>query len=291
VHKKFAIKMLSGFGGCNIALRFSVYNNVRDMKQPSTTSQPPIQGHIAAYCSIRQGEVRLNGERIFSAPEVLGDINRDSFSKNTAETAIKMSDMDFLTAIYEFMELDYRKFFKMDMLSKLGFLASEIILKGTNRETPKPDTGIALFNTHSSLEADSKFFSNIRNPADYFPSPSEFVYTLPNIVAGEIALRNKIHGETAFYCARNLLSAGITDITKYLLTFAAMKRVITGWVDVDPIGQKIDCLMFLVESVEHKSDDATAVGNGVPFTEDNVLKIDLEAQHPESKTVMLSTGA
>jgi 3-oxoacyl-[acyl-carrier-protein] synthase-1 len=38
---------------------------------------------------------------------------------------------------------------------------------------------------------------------NYYPSPALFVYTLPNIVTGEIAIRHHIQGETSFYVLDN----------------------------------------------------------------------------------------
>jgi hypothetical protein len=105
----------------------------------------------------------------------------------------------FLTALYRTLNLDYPKFFKMDNLSKLGFLASELIFKNDEqRFIPREDIAIICFNRSSSLEADTLFQASIAED-NFFPSPSIFVYTLPNIVTGEIAIRNKFLGETSFY--------------------------------------------------------------------------------------------
>ncbi|MDR0713682.1 MAG: hypothetical protein LBF89_05415 [Bacteroidales bacterium] len=106
----------------------------------------------------------------------------------------------FLSALYRKMKTDYRKFFKMDRLSKLAFLASEALLDGQiDRSLPHPDIAVILFNRSASLDADSIFQQSIRRPDSYYPSPSEFVYTLPNIMTGEIAIRNRIFGETACF--------------------------------------------------------------------------------------------
>jgi 3-oxoacyl-[acyl-carrier-protein] synthase-1 len=58
---------------------------------------------------------------------------------------------------------------------------------------------VICFNRSASLTTDRLYEQTIRDEADYFPSPSLFVYTLPNIVIGEIAIRNRLFGETAFY--------------------------------------------------------------------------------------------
>jgi len=54
-------------------------------------------------------------------------------------------------------------------------------------------------NASSSLESDEKHQEFIRDRKKYSPSPSVFVYTLPNIMAGEIAIRHKIKGENTVF--------------------------------------------------------------------------------------------
>lgn len=74
---------------------------------------------------------------------------------------------DFFAAVYRCLQIDYRKFYKMDALSKLGFLASEWLLKGFDREQPKEDMGIVLFNRSASLEADAAYQETIRDEENF----------------------------------------------------------------------------------------------------------------------------
>ena len=109
-----------------------------------------------------------------------------------------------LTEIYRAQLGDWPKFFKMDTLSKVGYLASELLLKelGEHRlegEEYTSDRAIALFGTTASLCADRNYQKTIQDIDNYYPSPAIFVYTLPNIVTGEIAIRNHYRGETSFY--------------------------------------------------------------------------------------------
>src|SRR6185503_17555551 len=90
---------------------------------------------------------------------------------------------DFLLKAYDWVQLMYPKYYKMDRLSKLGLLASEILLKEYKRDA---STAVVLSNAHSSLDTDLRFWESAKTQA----SPSLFVYTLPNIVAGEICIRN-----------------------------------------------------------------------------------------------------
>src|SRR3979490_833264 len=89
----------------------------------------------------------------------------------------------FLLSVYRHFELNYPKFYKMDNLSKLGWLAAEVLLKeglqtgGYQAE----EIGITLANANSSLDTDMKYFETVKE----IPSPALFVYTLPNIMIGE----------------------------------------------------------------------------------------------------------
>jgi hypothetical protein len=156
---------------------------------------------------------------------------------------------DFLSSLYVHTGADYRKFYRMDTLSKLGFLSSELLLAGFDREMPKEDMGIILFNRSSSLDADMKFRETIRQE-DFFPSPSDFVYTLPNIVMGEIAIRNKIHGETVFYILPEFRGDSLYEITEDALAFSGMNRLLVGWTEVDTAANTPDNMMFLCQKDE-----------------------------------------
>ena len=181
---------------------------------------------IKSYCKILPESVCLNGKMVFESlhPFIMNG---------------------FFSAIYERMGIDYRKFFKMDALSKLGFLASELLLKGADRTEPKQDMGIILFNSSSSLEADTNFQKTIQDRDNFFPSPAEFVYTLPNIVTGEIAIRNKIIGETVFYVLPKFYADTISEMIEYTMYYAGLKCALAGWVEVDVFHNTLNCLMIL----------------------------------------------
>ena len=135
---------------------------------------------LKSYCRVVNGRVTLNGEKFFesdSGTKDNPDLGPDVVPDFTPEEKQRLAH-EFFSAVYGCMGADYRKFYKMDALSKLGFISSELLLKGTDKETPKEDMGIVLFNRSSSLEADCRYQKTIRNKDDFFPSPAEFVYTL-----------------------------------------------------------------------------------------------------------------
>ena len=168
--KQAFVKVISGFGGCNAALLVAA--NHISLHTPHSTLHDKI--------------------RVLITPERVCVDGRDIAFTGTGKA--------MLTDLYKRYVGDYPKFYKMDRLSQLGFIASELLLQAEGRERFKDcdDRAIILFNHASSIMADRQYLSSIETPGQFFPSPSLFVYTLPNIVAGELAIRNHYHGETTF---------------------------------------------------------------------------------------------
>ena len=71
----------------------------------------------------------------------------------------------------------------------------------------------------------------IADPADFYPSPSVFVYTLPNIVTGEIAIRNKYHGESNFILLPEKSEEAMNQAIERAFLDAETTSVLTGWVE------------------------------------------------------------
>ena len=204
---------------------------------------------LKSFCRIASGRVTLNGELFFESDCSSGfDANLTSNIDHnfTPEEKLRVAH-EFFSAVYGRLGVDYRKFYKMDALSKLGFLASELLLAGTDREARKEEMGIALFNRGSSLETDNRYQKTIRDKDNFFPSPAEFVYTLPNIVTGEIAIRNKIYGETAFYVMSDFQADILRDTIENMINFAGMKQVLAGWTEVDAFTGEYNGFMVLCE--------------------------------------------
>lgn len=133
-----------------------------------------------------------------------------------------------LTALYREMVGDYPKFFKMDTLSKLGFLLTEMLLQGTEgRFTPREDRAVLVFSRNGSLANDLNYAKSMED----FPSPALFVYTLPNIVAGEISIRNKYEGETSAYVLENYDRQLIESIVREAFQDRITRDAIVAWID------------------------------------------------------------
>ena len=168
---------------------------------------------------------------------------------------------DFLVAVYRHFELQYPKFHKMDYLSKLGWLANEILLQDVfDKEKYKPeDIGIVLSNANSSLDTDIKYYETTKTIA----SPAQFVYTLPNIVIGEISIRHHFKGENAFFISEQFDAGFMEQYVSNLINNNILQCCICGWVDV--LDKNYNATLFLIEK------DKSA--NSVNFTKENLTKI------------------
>lgn len=140
-----------------------------------------------------------------------------------------------LTECYRKCHADYPKYFKMDALCRLGFVASELLLQTQDEErfVPREDRAIVLASCHGCAETDRRYQATIQDADNYFPSPAVFVYTLPNIVTGEIAIRNKYLGETSMFLFEDNSDEDALLGLLQRLAFQDMTTTsaLTGWID------------------------------------------------------------
>ena len=171
----------------------------------------------------------------------------------------------FIKALYKKEAISYPKFYKMDNLSKLGFLGAEMLLKDTAffDHYRKEEIGIVILNSSSSLDTDLAYNETIKDKSNYFPSPSVFVYTLPNILIGEICIRHKIKGENAFFISDQFDPGKVIESVKLLLDKDYAQACLCGWVEV--LGDKFESVLFLVEK-EKILKEYNTVRNYSPFT-------------------------
>jgi hypothetical protein len=115
----------------------------------------------------------------------------------------------------------------------LAFLTSEVLLKNSplNDKYKPEDIAIIIANSASSLEIDTEHQHTIGDKNNYFPSPANFVYTLPNILIGEIAIRNSIKGENTFFIFDKFDTRFMNQYVNSLLNTEKAKVCIVGWVD------------------------------------------------------------
>lgn len=197
--------------------------------------------YISASCVISDHIVFKDGQPIFE----------------NKESALS----DFLVSAYRYLNVQYPKFHKMDNLSKLGWLANEVLLRDSfNTSKYKPeDIGIVLSNANSSLDTDIKYLETTKDIA----SPALFVYTLPNIVIGEISIRNHFKGENAFFIFKDFDAEFIQQYVSNLFNNDILQCCICGWVEL--LNNEYKAALFLIEK-----DKST---NSVIFTKENLNKI------------------
>jgi len=131
---------------------------------------------------------------------------------------------EFLKLAYKAQAISWPKFHKMDSLSKMGILSTEILFK--NRNIPE-DTALVFSNSSSSLGTDEVH----QNSMNQVVSPSVFVYTLPNIVMGEICIKNKIYGENSFFITKKFDHGLIWEYSQSLLDSLAASAIVCGWIE------------------------------------------------------------
>ena len=127
----------------------------------------------------------------------------------------------------------YPKFFKMDPISKTGFLCAEILVRHFPEiKNPEPYKVGVLINTCSgSSDSDSRFQETISSHDNYFPSPGVFVYTLPNIVIGEICIRHGFKGENLCLISSKSDSKLMHINMKSWFSQGFTDYCICGWID------------------------------------------------------------
>lgn len=228
--KKGFIKMLSGFGGCNATI-WAAKSPEREYIDLSQKEQQNREFTTTHTIRITPEEVILDQRKLWEGKEELGKQEGKEHHS-------------LLTSLYKQMIGNYPKFYKMDGLSRLGFVASEILLNAEKGDTDVErreekgerlleERAIIFFNHSSSIASDRNYKESINDKDNYFPSPSIFVYTLPNIVTGEIAIRNHFHGETSFFILPDKDERMMEEILQASCRDAQSKSFLTGWIDYE----------------------------------------------------------
>lgn len=168
----------------------------------------------------------------------------------------------FIKNAYKFLQTDYSKFFKMDNLSKLAFLAADVLLKSENLSEEENNIALIFSNKASSLDTDRKHQAAIENDAEYFPSPAVFVYTLPNICLGEISIKHRLYSENSFFIFDRFNAEHLQLYANSLLRSGKAEKVLCGWVDLDE--NSYEAFLYLVEKegeIVHKTEEITRLYN------------------------------
>lgn len=182
--------------------------------------------HISSYCHIKNSTISVDGKLLFSSPIQ----EFPAFIKSAAQH----------------LETKYSKFYKMDNLSKLAFLAADILLKNAELDSnSEHNIAIILSNKASSLDTDRTYQASINDPDHFFPSPSVFVYTLPNICIGEISIKHQLHSENCFFIFDSFNADHLWINSQSLLKRKKAEKVLCGWVDFDD--ENYEAFLYLIE--------------------------------------------
>ena len=209
--------------------------------------------HITASCIITDQVVYTNGKAVFESPS----------------TGIQ----DFLLSVYQHTGVQYPKFYKMDNLSKLGWLTCELLLReGFRAADYRPEeVAVVLSNANASLDTDYKYFATVKE----IPSPAVFVYTLPNIMIGEICIRHHFKGENAFFIFDAFNAGFLAQYVHGLMESGSARACICGWVDV--MGEEYKAALFLVEKADGMTGPAGSTSlagdNATPLSAENINRL------------------
>ena len=229
--KNSFLKMISGFGGCNAA---ALYRRVREGMERETVPGLEEAAHSRGETA---PELKETAHSMGEAAPGLKELHRvhilpDGVTLDGRPLPVQSQGAGFLSEIYRKYVGDYPKYHKMDSLSRLAFLATELLL---SRSDVPQDSGRAtiLFNRTSSVVADRCHLGSIAKPGEFYPSPSVFLGTLPNIATGEIAIRHGYTGETSLYITDFRDEALMKKVVGSSFSPGGFRSLICGFVDCD----------------------------------------------------------
>ena len=189
----YCLKTASGFGGTNAAVLLSFGTPAPASAKKTSSALNPVR-----RVQISQGQVNVDETSVFVSSQTDFHIfSREAF-KSRGESNMK--------------------FYKMDDLCKLGYLASAWLLDGI--EYGEEECGIVMSGKYGCLDTDIRHQQIIDSEGDSSASPAVFVYTLPNVVAAEISIRHHIKGENIWFWSEDKT---MSDIKKYASILAASR--------------------------------------------------------------------
>ena len=211
VSMKHCIKAASGFGGCNAAVVLSLpeYSCCTEGREehPSAGFGPAASYRILRTVCLKDGRLVKDGKTVFSS--------------EVTEFG------EFARVLYHEKGRADMKFFKMDSLCKLGYLAAGELLDGIEFEPE--EMALVLSDSSSSMDSDLRHLETMASGGETAASPSVFVYTLPNVVAGEICIRHKIKGENTFFISREYHPDKLREYASLVLSRNGVRYCIAGW--------------------------------------------------------------
>ena len=270
-----ALKTASGFGGCNAAVVFRRAANPNAAPGNETAAgqgcgpNTDVQGgnDCLEAARARSGTAMSANDR-GHGKNAVGHGNPDTGEKagGHAETGtgrhgsgIRCHDTAhvviaqhpslpfdaFIRERYRALADPNMKFSKMDDLCKLAYVASCELLSGHRPDCPAERIGVVMANRSASLDSDRRHQAIIDAGDGCGASPAVFVYTLPNIMLGQVAIKHGLKGESTFFAFPDKSSNFIREYTASLIAEGRMDAVLWGWCEFD--GGSYDCELTLTE--------------------------------------------
>ena len=201
------LKTASGFGGTNAAVLLTSSPEAGPV--PCLRDAQPRKMRKSATVEINAGEVLVNDSVVFSDKSAdFGTFIREAF-KSRGENNMK--------------------FYKMDDLCKLGYVAAAWLLDGI--EFGEEECGMVLSGKYGCLDTDMKHQQIIDKEGDAASSPAVFVYTLPNVVAGEISIRHHIKGENTWFWSDDRTMSDLKHYASLMAGASDLRYCIIGHLD------------------------------------------------------------
>ena len=202
--KKAFIKLQSGFGSCNGAMIYA--------RTPAPAAAPAKAEYDVAK------RLRVTPDGLWIDDQAVPLENRGSA---------------LITEIFKKYLADGSRFFKMDLYSRLAYAGTSLLAKDALEDADPEDRALFIFTQNGSVLADRKHLSTFSNPEEFFPSPAIFINTLPNVVLGEIAVKNSIKGETTLVLLPHRDEAAMNRIIEATVSATRPSVMLCGWVDCE----------------------------------------------------------
>lgn len=216
---RHCLKTASGFGGTNAAVTLEFCGS----GDGEVGGLVDIAVRECREVVIGDGIVKVDGEVVFA------DENADYHA--------------FIRDAFKAGGGQNMKFYKMDDFCKLAYVAADRLLEGI--DFGEEECGMVLSGRYGCLDTDMKHQQIIDSEGDAGASPAVFVYTLPNVAAGEVSIRHHIKGENTWFWSDDRQMRNIRQYAGMMMAAQDLKYCIIGYFDC--IAGKYEAVFKLLE--------------------------------------------
>lgn len=216
---RHCLKTASGFGGTNAAVTLES-GGIGDGE---VGGPEDIAVRECREVVIGDGRVKVDGEVVFA------DENADYHA--------------FIRDAFKAGGGQNMKFYKMDDFCKLAYVAADWLLEGI--AFGEEECGMVLSGRYGCLDTDMKHQQIIDSEGDAGASPAVFVYTLPNVAAGEISIRHHIKGENTWFWSDDRQMRDIRQYAGMMMAAQDLEYCMIGYFDC--IAGKYEAVFKLLE--------------------------------------------